>query len=123
VLRICILEDYPPLSRVLAVTLQRIGCHVTLSQSACAVLQGVEQCAYDVLLVDMDRAHAERWRVLRHLATAPYAPPIVILLSPGHGEGQDLDAYGVHAVLLKPVSREALLHGLMLVLPSQRRAL
>jgi CheY-like chemotaxis protein len=121
VVRICILEDYPPLSRVLAVTLQRVGCQVTPAQPACEVLQAVDTCAYDALLVDMDRATEESWRALQRLSNPSHPLPIVVLLSPGHGEWPELDAYGVHVVLLKPVSRDALLRGIMLAIQETGR--
>src|SRR5262245_58388969 len=57
--RILILEDYAPLCRVLAVTLQRAGCEVALARSAFEALQVLEQHTYDTLLVDMDMANGE----------------------------------------------------------------
>src|SRR5262249_53776299 len=80
VLRILILEDYAPLCRVLAATLQRAGCEVVLVRSACETLRVLEQHAYDTLLVDMDMANGESWRALRALDSVPHAMPIVVLL-------------------------------------------
>lgn len=111
-LRILILEDYAPLRRVLAVTLQRAGCQVALARSACEALQVLEQHAYDTLLVDMDMVNGDSWRVLRALDTAHHPIPIVVLLSPGDGEPQELEAFGVRAILPKPVGKEALLRGI-----------
>ena len=112
VLRILILEDYAPLCRVLAATLQRAGCEVVLVRSACETLRVLEQHAYDTLLVDMDMANGESWRALRALDSVPHAMPIVVLLSPGNAERQELEALGVDAILLKPVGKEALLRGI-----------
>src|SRR5215470_17647793 len=112
VLRVLILEDYAPLCRVLAVTLQRAGCEVALVRSAYEALQVLEQHAYDTLLVDMDMANGDSWRVLRALDTAHHPIPIVVLLSPGNGEPQELEAFGVRAILPKPVGKAALLRGI-----------
>ena len=111
-LRILILEDYAPLRRVLAVTLQRAGCQVTLARSACEALRVLEQHAYDTLLVDMDMANGESWKVLRALDTVRHPIPIVVLLSPEHGAWHELESCGVRAILLKPVGKEALLSGI-----------
>ena len=111
-LRILILEDYAPLCRVLVVTLQRAGCEVALVRSAHEALQVLEQHAYDTLLVDMDMANGESWRALRALDSVHHPMLIVVLLSPGNAERQELEALGVDAILLKPVGKEALLRGI-----------
>jgi len=121
VLRILILADYAPLCRIITVTLQRAGCQVALARSACEALRVLEQQAYDTLLVDMDMANGESWRVLRALDTAPHPISIVVLLSPGNGERQELEALGVHTVLPKPVGQEALLRGVRLTLQDTGR--
>ena len=111
-LRVLILEDYAPLRRGLAVTLQRAGCQVTLAWSAGEALRVLEQHAYETLLVDMDMANGESWRVLRALDTARHPISIVVLLSPEYGEWHELESCGVRAILLKPVGKEALLSGI-----------
>ena len=93
-------------------TLQRAGCQVTLARSACEALQVLEQHAYDTLLVDMDMANGESWRVLRALDPGRHPIPIVVLLSPENGAWHELESCGVRAILLKPVSKEALLSGI-----------
>jgi CheY-like chemotaxis protein len=89
---------------------------VTLSRSAWTILREIEAHAYDVLLIDMDRANGESWQALRALSTTGNPLPIVVLLSPEHGEPHELEVRNVRVVLCKPVSREALLRGLMLAL-------
>jgi DNA-binding response OmpR family regulator len=121
VLRVLILEDYAPLYRVLAVTLQRAGWEVALVHSACEALQILEQQAYDTLLVDMDMANGESWRALRALDLAHHSMPIVALLSPGNAERQELEALGVDAILCKPVGKEALLRGIRMTLRNTGR--
>ena len=111
-LRVLILEDYAPLRRVLAVTLQRAGCQVMLARSAGEALQVLGRHACDTLLVDMDMADGESWGVLRALDSARHPIPVVVLLSPEHGAWPELESCGVRAILLKPVGKEALLNGI-----------
>jgi DNA-binding response OmpR family regulator len=113
---ILVLEGYPPLRRVLAVTLQRAGCQVKLARSAGEVRQALDQYAWDALLVDMDNVSGESWNVLRGLYTVPHSIPIVALRSPGNDKRTGLETLGVHIILLKPVGRDALLRGITLAL-------
>jgi CheY-like chemotaxis protein len=114
--RILILEDYPPLRRVQAVTLQRAGWHVVSATSAQETLRELEQNGFDVLLVDMDIATGESWRVLQALHASRDHYPIVALFSAVNRRQQELSALGATVILRKPVSRETLLMGVKMAL-------
>jgi len=92
--------------------LQRAGCQVTLARSACEALQVLEQHACDILLVDLDMASGDSWKVLRALDSARHPISIVVLLSPGNAAPRELETFGVRAILPKPVGKEALLRGI-----------
>jgi DNA-binding response OmpR family regulator len=106
------------LRRVLAVTLQRAGCQVALAHSAYEALLVLRQHTCDALVLDMDSASGESWRVLHALNVAHFPPPVVALLSLNSGEQTELEAFGVHVILRKPVGRDALLKGVTVALRS-----
>lgn len=114
--RILILEDYPPLRRVQATTLQRAGWDVVSVTSAQETLRAIEQSDFDVLLVDMDIATGESWAVLRVLHSRRGRYPTVALLSSGNRRQQELAALGAKVVLYKPVDKETLLMGVKMAL-------
>jgi CheY-like chemotaxis protein len=89
---------------------------VALAQSACEALGVVHQQACVVLLVDIENADRDIWRVLRALSTTHKSVPIVALLYPESEEHKELEAFGVRFILPKPVGREALLSGIELAL-------
>jgi CheY-like chemotaxis protein len=103
--------------------LQRIGCRVTLTRSACEALQVLHRYNCDALLVDMDMVNGESWRVLRTLDTMHASIPVVALCSTGREERKALAVYGVHTILPKPVSRDGLLKGITGALESSGKTL
>lgn len=117
--RILILEDYPPLRRVLTALLQRAGYRVALAHTARETLQLLEQHIYDLLVMDMDSAKADGRRVIQVLQAAPRHLPVVALLSPQSHWVRGVMTLGVQTVLYKPVGRQALLQGIKTSLASQ----
>jgi DNA-binding response OmpR family regulator len=109
---ILVLEDYAPLRRIQTVTLQRAGWRVVQAQSAREALQQLQRQHFDVVLLDMDVATGESWRVLRRLQAEQQQVPVVALLSPGTQRALELQAGSPCVVLAKPVGRQALLAGL-----------
>jgi DNA-binding NtrC family response regulator len=108
---ILVLEDYAPLRRVQAATLQRAGWRVVQAKSAREALQQLRRQHFDVVLLDMDVATGESWRVLQSLQTAHQRVPVVALLSSGSQRTAELQATSSCVVLAKPVGRQALLAG------------
>ena len=117
--RILILEDYPPLRRVLTALLQRAGYRVALAHTARETLQMLGQHIYDVLVMDMDSAKGDGWRVIRVLQAAPRHLPVVVLLSPQSHWVCSVMTLGVQTVLYKPVGRQVLLKGIETSLTAQ----
>jgi DNA-binding response OmpR family regulator len=116
--RILILEYYPPLRRVQAVTLQRAGWDVVSAMSAHEALRAIEQDSFDVFLLDVDIATGESWAVLQALRASCDSHPVVALLDPDtdNWRQQELVALGAKVILHKPVGRESLLRGIDLAL-------
>ena len=112
VLKILVLEDYPPLCRVLAVLLQQAGYHVGLARTAGEALQILEQHVYDLLVMDMDVSNADVRCLIQALQAASNRLPVVALLSPQSHWARNVTALGVQIVLYKPISRQALLTGI-----------
>jgi DNA-binding response OmpR family regulator len=116
VVQILLLEDYPPLRQILAMTLQRAGFQVVVAQSVYAVRQLREQRVGDVLLVDMDGMPVEHWRALHASALAHPPLSIVALLSPESTELRASETLGVQTIVFKPVRRTALLRSITLAM-------
>jgi two-component system KDP operon response regulator KdpE len=114
--RILILEDYPPLRRVQAVTLQRAGWSVVSAMSAQETIRAIERNGFDVLLLDMDIATGESWTVLQALHASCDSYPVVALLDPDNRRQPELVALGAKVILYKPVGRETLLMGIDMAL-------
>lgn len=104
-----ILEPYLPTGQALAVILQRAGWHVTLLQTARETLTALQHHAYDVMLVDLDSATGDGWRVLQLLEPQGNTLPIIAMLGQESREHQRAQALGVYTVLPKPVDRQQLL--------------
>jgi DNA-binding response OmpR family regulator len=104
-----ILEPYSPTGQALAVILQRAGWQVTLSQTARAALAALRRHSYDALLVDLDIATGDGWRVLQSLQLQTTTLPIIAMLGPESREHTRAQALGVRTVLPKPVDRKQLL--------------
>jgi CheY-like chemotaxis protein len=112
VLRILILEDYPPLRRVLAVLLQQAGYRVALARTTGEALRMLGQHAYDLLVMDMDVSNADFRGVMQEVQAASSRLPVVALLSPQSHWARNVTALGVQIVLYKPIRRQALLKGI-----------
>ena len=109
--RILLLEDYPPLRRAQAVTLQRSGWQVVSATSAEEALCRVAHDDFDVLLVDMDMVAGESWTVLQALNANQDGPAVVVIFSSGSQRQRAIEVLGVKVSLRKPVNRETLLRG------------
>ena len=109
--RILLLEDYPPLRRAQAVTLQRAGWQVVSATSAEEALRRMAHDDFDVLLVDMDMVAGESWTVLQAMHADQDGPAVVVMFSSGSQRQRAVEALGVKVSLRKPVNRESLLRG------------
>jgi DNA-binding NarL/FixJ family response regulator len=96
---------------------------VALAQSAYEALWVLHEHACVLLLIDMEIASGESWRVLQALATTHQSIPIVALLCPESEDQKELEAFGVRVILPKPVGREALLSGIRLALRDSGKSL
>lgn len=114
--RVLIWEDYPPLRRAQAIALKRAGWQVVSAASAREVLRALGQHGVDVLLIDMEMANGESWRVVQVLHTGHHRWPVVALLSPASRRYQELEALGVEVILRKPITRETLLTGVKMAI-------
>lgn len=112
VLKLLILEHYPPLRRVLAVLLRQAGYHVALARTTGEALRMLGQHAYDLFVMDMDVSNADFRGVIQAVQAAPYHPPMVALLSPQSHWARNATTLGVQIVLYKPIGRQALLKGI-----------
>jgi CheY-like chemotaxis protein len=104
-----ILESYPPTGQAFEVILKREGWDVTLSQTAQETLEALQHHSYDVLLVDLDMATGDGWRLLQALHLTHHSAPIIAMLGQESGQQQRAYALGVCMVLPKPVGRNRLL--------------
>jgi DNA-binding response OmpR family regulator len=118
--RILILEDYPPLRRVLAALLQRAGYEVTLARTLRETSQMLGQQTFEVLLMDMDLPKESGWYITQALQAAPCYPPLVVLLSSqNHGVLDVVASLDIQTILYKPVGQRALLTGIATSLKSR----
>jgi two-component system OmpR family response regulator len=121
--RISILEDYPPLRRVLTVLLQRAGYEVTLARTVRETSQMLGQQTFDVLVMDMDLPKERGWYITQALQAAPCYPLLVVLLSSqNHSVLDVLTSLDIQTILYKPVGQQALLMGIAASLKSRADA-
>lgn len=111
-LKILILEDYPPLSRALESLLQQAGYHATLAQTVGKALRMLGHHAYDLFIMDMDVCHMEVRRLTDELQALPRHLPMVVLISPQSYWAYNVTCVGLQTVLYKPIARQALLTGI-----------
>ena len=115
---ILLLEEYPPLRRVLVITLQRAGYHVTPASSAAEAQQLMAHQAFDVLVCDLETFGGQRDQLVTVLRSVPTALPMVVLLSPENRQLYNRQPPNTRLVLSKPVSRKALIAGVKIALQS-----
>lgn len=108
---VLLLEDYAPLRRVQTATLQRAGWQVLQARSAREAQRNLQRQNVDVVMLDMDIATGESWRILRTLRANRDRPPIVALFAPGSHRYAELQEDGLCIILPKPVGRLELLAG------------
>jgi two-component system KDP operon response regulator KdpE len=116
---ILLLEEYPPLRRVLVITLQRAGYRVTPAGSAAEAQQLMAHQAFDMLVCDLEPAGGQRDGLITALRTVPTALPMVVLLSPESRQQYNREPLDTRLVLSKPVGRKALIAGVKTALRSQ----
>jgi DNA-binding response OmpR family regulator len=116
VAHILLLEAYPPLRRALVVTLQRAGYCITPVRSVVEAQRLMAYQVFDVLVYDLDLIGGQSDRLVTTLGTVPLAIPMVALLSPENRQQYNREPLDTRLVLLKPVSRKALLAGVQIAL-------
>ena len=104
-----ILESYPPTGQAFEVILKREGWDVTLSQTDQETLEALHHHRYDVLLVDLDMATGDGWRLLQTLHLMHHSAPIIAMLGQESAQQQRAYALGACIVLPKPIDRKRLL--------------
>jgi CheY-like chemotaxis protein len=113
---ILLLVGYRPLRYALNATLRRTGWQVDLAQTDQETLQALDQQPYDVIVVDMDMATGDSWRVIQALRTLPNPPPVVALMNPESPSILGAIPLDTCVTLYKTVRRQALLDGIQTAL-------
>jgi two-component system OmpR family response regulator len=116
--RILIMESYSPTCHALAMTLQREGWEVDLTETDHEALKALEQEVYSVILLDVDVSTGDGWRVLSALQAAQNTIPVVVLVGTEGASDRQARVLGACIVLSKPVGREVLLSSVMQALVS-----
>jgi two-component system, OmpR family, torCAD operon response regulator TorR len=111
-LHILLVAEYPPLRRVLAMTLERTGYRVTQAFSANNAQQLLAQQAFDLLVCDLDTVSGRSDQLLSVLHAVPQGTPIVALGSPEDLQQDTSTTLDLRLALAKPVRRKALLAGI-----------
>ena len=106
---ILLLEEYPALRRVLALTLRRVGYQVTAVHSVDAMQHLLSQQHFDLLLCDLDMSYNQSIRFAAILRASPPSLPFLAFFAPEGYNVENLQAFGIRCPLFKPIGRKTLL--------------
>jgi two-component system chemotaxis response regulator CheY len=125
-IKVLVVEDEPYTRKVIRTLLSGIGVrHVHEASNGAEGLDAVRAIAPDIVLLDWDLPKvdgAEFMRTVRLPATFPY-PDVPVIMLTAHGEKSRVVQavqLGVHEYLVKPVSSQALLARIVVVLAKPR---
>src|ERR1700730_3635793 len=125
-IKVLVVEDEPYTRKVIRTLLSSIGVkHVHEAIDGAEGLNAVRAVAPDIVLLDWDMPNvdgAEFMRTVRSPATFPH-PDVPVIMLTAHGEKSRVVQavqLGVHEYLVKPVSSQALLARIVVVLAKPR---
>jgi CheY-like chemotaxis protein len=125
-IKVVVVEDEHYSRKVIRTLLTTIGCtRIYEASDGASGLDAITAIRPDIVLLDWEMPGidgAQFMRKLRSPATFPY-PDVPVIMLTGHGErSRVLEAInlGVHEFLLKPVSSQALLTRMLVVLTKPR---
>jgi two-component system chemotaxis response regulator CheY len=125
-IKVLVVEDEPYTRKVIRTLLSSIGVkHVHEASDGAEGLNAVRAVAPDIVLLDWDMPNvdgAEFMRTVRSPATFPH-PNVPVIMLTAHGEKSRVVQavqLGVHEYLVKPVSSQALLARIVVVLAKPR---
>ncbi|MGP0091160.1 MAG: response regulator [Xanthobacteraceae bacterium] len=125
-IKVLVVEDEPYTRKVIRTLLSGVGVkNVHEASNGAEGLAAVRAIAPDIVLLDWDMPQvngAEFMRTVRSPATFPY-PNVPVIMLTAHGEKSrvvEAVKLGVHEYLVKPVSSQALLARMVVVLAKPR---
>jgi two-component system chemotaxis response regulator CheY len=125
-IKVLVVEDEPYTRKVIRTLLTSIGVkHVIEASEGAEGLAAVRANVPDIVLLDWDMPNvdgAEFMRTVRSPATFPH-PDVPVIMLTAHGEKSRVVQavqLGVHEYLVKPVSSQALLARIVVVLAKPR---
>lgn len=113
-LKVLVAENNPVDQTVLMRLLKQLGCQVELVDDGPAAVEAVRQHSYELVLIDLQLPQLDgvaAARLMRALGPVVHQPLIVALTtSVQAGDSERYQAAGINGYLVKPPSREALMH-------------
>jgi DNA-binding response OmpR family regulator len=105
---ILVVEDDPPLARLIEALLETEGYRVRQVTDGQAALDAVRDERPALVLLDVTLPKLDGWQVLARLRAEPCPPPVVLLTAQARVAGR-AQAAGAAAAVLKPFDIEELL--------------
>jgi len=105
---ILVVEDDPPIARLMEALLESAGYHVTIVADGERALTAVQDLQPALVLLDLTLPRMDGWSVLAQLRTRAGAPPVILLTGHLRAASQGAAA-GAAATIIKPFDVDDLL--------------
>ena len=107
--QVLVAEDSPLLAQVLKLQLQRLGCEPTIATNGLEALEKFTERAFDLVILDARMPHLGGLETSQRLRSEFATQiPIVLLTADSMLPQKDLEAFGITAAFVKPISEQEL---------------